>query len=162
MKPDGQIAKYKARLVAKKFKDIMENEFEMIDLGTLSYFLEAWLILVREGNEELVDHTTFKQIVGSLRYLCNTRPYIAYSVGLVNRYMERPIQPHYMATKRILRYIKETNELGLLYPRNSNGDEAELVDFTDVDWWGDKDERKSTTGYVLMIHQSRGIQGNKA
>ncbi|XP_073222569.1 secreted RxLR effector protein 161-like [Cicer arietinum] len=50
-----------------------------------------------------------------------------------------------MAAKRILRYINETIELGLLYPTNSNGDEAELVGFTNADWCRDKNDRKSTT-----------------
>ncbi|XP_012570972.1 uncharacterized protein [Cicer arietinum] len=66
---------------------------------------------------------------------------------VVTGYMKKSRTLHYMAAKRVLRHIKETNELGLLYPKNSNGNEAELADFIDVDWCGDKDERKSTTGY---------------
>jgi len=104
----------------------MMNEFEMTDLGDLSYFLgmefirtKKGIILhqrkyVREflkrfrmlesnpaispieanpklekcGEEEKVDATLFKKIVGSLRYLCNSRPDIGFSVGLVSRYMD--------------------------------------------------------------------------
>nr|XP_027186552.1 uncharacterized protein LOC113784535 [Cicer arietinum] len=113
-----------------EFKIRIEKEFEMKDLGKLSYFLGiefvvkengifmhqkkyandvlACLVLSKEGNEERVDSTTFNQLVGSLRYLCNTRLDIAYSVGMVSRYMERPRTPRYLAAKRILMYIKHT------------------------------------------------------
>ncbi|XP_027189353.1 secreted RxLR effector protein 161-like [Cicer arietinum] len=112
------------------------------------------LVLSKEGNDKLIDPTTFKQIVGSLRYLCNTRPYISYSVGLISRYMDKPRTSYYMAIKRILRYIKEAIELGLLYSTKLNEDEAELIGFTNVDWCGDIDDRKSTTRYVFTINNS--------
>ncbi|XP_012567447.1 uncharacterized protein [Cicer arietinum] len=57
-------------------------------------------------------------------------------------------------TKRILRYIKETIELGLMYPTNLNGYEAKLVGFIDADSCGDKDDRKNTTDYMFMINNS--------
>lgn len=55
-----------------------------------------------------VDTTMYKSLVGSLRYLVNTRPDIAYAVGVVSRYMERPTVLHLSAVKRILRYLKGT------------------------------------------------------
>nr|XP_027192697.1 uncharacterized protein LOC113787749 [Cicer arietinum] len=106
----------------------------MQDCNGTSTPLEVRLVLSKEGNDELIDPTTFKHIVGSLGYLCNTRPHIAYNVGVISRYMEKPRTSHYMIVKRILRYIKETIELGLLYPINLNEDEVELVGFTDVDF----------------------------
>ncbi|XP_073221528.1 secreted RxLR effector protein 161-like [Cicer arietinum] len=111
-------------------------------------------MLSKEGNKELVDPTIFKQMIGSLRYLCNIRPDIAYSVRLVNKYMEKPRPPHYLATNKFLRYIKESRELGLLYHRDSNKDEVGLTNFTYVDWCGDKDDRKSATSYVFMMNES--------
>nr|XP_027191111.1 uncharacterized protein LOC113787003 [Cicer arietinum] len=94
---------------------------------------ESRLVLSKEGNDELIDPTTFKKIVGSLRYLCNTRPDISYSVGLISRYMEKPRTSHYMALKRIFRYIKETIELDLLYSTKLNEEDVELIGFTDAD-----------------------------
>ncbi|XP_073221454.1 secreted RxLR effector protein 161-like [Cicer arietinum] len=93
-------------------------------------------------------------MVGSLRYLCNTSLDIAYSVGLISRYIEKPRAPHYLAAKRILRYIKETSEFGLHYARNQTGIEAGLVGFTDSDWCGDKDDRKNNSHYVFLINES--------
>ncbi|XP_073220735.1 secreted RxLR effector protein 161-like [Cicer arietinum] len=89
-----------------------------------------------------------------MRYLCNTRPDISYSVGLISRFIEKPRTSHYMEAKRILRYIKETIELGLLYSRKLNEEEVELISFTDADWCGDMDDRKSTAGYVFTINNS--------
>ncbi|XP_073223556.1 secreted RxLR effector protein 161-like [Cicer arietinum] len=115
---------------------------------------ESGLVMSKEGYDELIDPTTFKQIVGSLRYLCDTRPDISYSVGLISRYMEKPRTSHYMVAKRILRYIKETIELGILYSTKLNEDQAELIGFNDVDWCGDMDDRMSTTSYVFTIDNS--------
>jgi len=70
--------------------------------------------LSREGNENFVDSTLFKSLVGSLRYLTITRPDIVYGVGLVSCYMETPKESHWLAAKRI-RYIKVTLNLGLFY-----------------------------------------------
>ena len=63
--------------------------------------------LLMNKEEELVDPTLFKQIVGSLRYLCNSRPNIAYAVGIISRFMSEPRASHLLAAKRVMSYIKE-------------------------------------------------------
>jgi hypothetical protein len=60
----------------------------------------------KEG--EVVDPTAYRSIIGSLRYIVNTRPDLAYSVGVVSRYMEAPGRAHWAAVKHILRYLKGT------------------------------------------------------
>jgi len=64
---------------------------------------ETGMKLEKYGNEKEVN-----KIVGSLRYLCNTRPDLAFSVGLINIYMEKPGMSHMLVAKRIMRYIKGT------------------------------------------------------
>ena len=60
-----------------------------------------------EALEEIaVDSTLFKQIVGSLRFICNSRPDISYAVGLISRLMCNPRAPHMAAAKHILRYLR--------------------------------------------------------
>ncbi|XP_038688747.1 secreted RxLR effector protein 161-like [Tripterygium wilfordii] len=71
-----------------------------------------------------------------------------YVVNLVNRYMERPTELHLQSVKRILRYLKGTTELGIFY---SNGGDEELVGYTDSDYAGDVEDRKSTMGYMFML-----------
>ncbi|GAU28814.1 hypothetical protein TSUD_21510 [Trifolium subterraneum] len=171
----------------REFKVDMMREFEMTDLGHISYFLgiefqrtseglilhqkkyaseilkrfemdqcnpaltpsEPRLQLSRETEERDVDSTEYRRLVGSLRYLCNTRPDIAYSVGIISRYMERPKMSHLSAAKRILRYIKGTMDYGIVFNKPDKKG-IELIGYTDSNWCGDKDDRKSTAGYVFL------------
>ena len=88
----------------------------------------------------------YAQIVGSIMYamLC-TRPDLVFVVGLVSRFLSNPGLQHGYAVKRILQDIKGTVNLRLCY----QGEVLELRNYSDVDWVGDLDQRKSTTGYVL-------------
>ncbi|XP_074356145.1 secreted RxLR effector protein 161-like [Apium graveolens] len=99
-----------------------------------------------------VDSTRFKSMVGGLRYLVHTRPDIAYVVGVVSRYMERPTEMHQDAVKRILRYIKGTVNFGLIYTRD--GSNNELTGFSNSDLGGHLDDRKSTGGVVFYLNES--------
>lgn len=75
-------------------------------------------------------------------------PHIVYGVGLVSKYMETPKESHWCTAKRIVRYIKGTLDYGMFY---SFGNGATLYGYSDSDWAGDQDERKSTTGYVFYL-----------
>ena len=79
------------------------------------------------------------------------RPDIVYGVRLVSRYMETPKESHWLAAKRILRYIKGTLNLGLFH---TYGETAEFVGYSDSDYGGDHDERKNTTGYVFYLRST--------
>ncbi|KAK9098657.1 hypothetical protein Syun_025702 [Stephania yunnanensis] len=91
----------------------------------------------------------YTSAVGSLMYamMC-TRPDICFVVGMVSRYQANPGQTHWRAVKRILRYLKGTVDYSLCY----QGNNLHLVGYTDVDWGGDLDERKSTSGYVFLLN----------
>jgi hypothetical protein len=73
--------------------------------------MEPRLKLSRESTTPTVDGTTYRSLVGSLRYLVNTRHNLAYSVGYVSRFMEKPTQEHLAAVKRIIRYVLGTLHL---------------------------------------------------
>ncbi|KAK2442007.1 putative mitochondrial protein [Trifolium repens] len=107
--------------------------------------------LSKDSNGKCVDATYYKQIVGSLMYLLATRPDLAYSVCLIARFMERPTEDHLVAAKRILRYLKGTANLGILYER---GVKQALQGWTDSDYAGDVEDRKSTSGYVYTYGSS--------
>ena len=94
-------------------KDILEK-FKMLNSNLVSTPLECGVKLSMHDNEEKVNPTFFKSLVGSLRYLTCTRPYILFIVGLVSRYMEAPTMTQLKTTKRILRYLKGTLDYGLL------------------------------------------------
>jgi hypothetical protein len=95
-----------------------------------------------------VDATLYRQLVGSLLYLTHTRPDISFVVGLVAQYMKTPHEIHWKASKRILRYVHGTVQFGIHY--HSRGTPL-LVGFTDLDWAGDPNDQKSTTGYVFSL-----------
>ncbi|KAG8045869.1 hypothetical protein GUJ93_ZPchr0008g13357 [Zizania palustris] len=115
--------------------------------------LEPRLKLSRESSEPLVNVTMFRSIIGSLRYLINTRPDIAFAVSYVSRFMEEPHEDHLAAVKHILRYVAGTCKWGLWYGRKKK-DEAELFGFSDSDLAGDVDNRKSTTGMIFFLADS--------
>jgi hypothetical protein len=127
------------------------KRFEMINCNPALTPCESRLQLTKEPEEKEVDATEYRKLIGSLRYLCNTRPDIAYSVGIVSRYMEKPKISHLIAAKRILRYVKGTLDHGIVFPSSDKEREFDLVGYTDSNWCGDKDDRKSTAGYIFQI-----------
>ncbi|KAG6496141.1 hypothetical protein ZIOFF_043989 [Zingiber officinale] len=129
-----------AREILKKFR--MDNS------KPINTPVECGVKLSKHDEEEKVDPTFFKSLVGSLRYLTCTRSDILYAVGLVSRYMEDPTTTHLKITKRILRYIKGTIDFGLLY---STSNHFKLEGYSDSDWGGDIGDRKSTTGFVFFM-----------
>ncbi|KAM2065116.1 hypothetical protein EV1_027912 [Malus domestica] len=128
-------------------KEILKK-FKMDDCKPISTPMECGVKLTKHDEGERVDPTFFKSLVGSLRYLTCTRPDILYAVGLVSRYMENPTTTHLKTAKRIIRYLKGTVNFGLLYSSSSN---YKLVGYSDSDWAGDSDDRKSTTGFVFFM-----------
>jgi hypothetical protein len=98
--------------------------------------MEARLKLRKGTPEDVVDATRFRSIVGSLRYLCNTRPDITHAVGMVSRYMEAPSTQHWAAVKQILRYISGTSAYGCCYAKGTTPDPV-LTGFSDSDHAGD-------------------------
>ncbi|WVZ54330.1 LOW QUALITY PROTEIN: hypothetical protein U9M48_005142 [Paspalum notatum var. saurae] len=107
--------------------------------------MEERLKLSRDSTAEEVDATQYRRLVGSLRYLVHTRPDLAFSVGYVSRFMQRPTTEHQQAVKRIIRYVAGTLDHGLYYPRCPG--EAHLVGYDDGDHGGDIDTGKSTSGF---------------
>ncbi|XP_028186556.1 uncharacterized protein LOC114373244 [Glycine soja] len=111
--------------------------------------------LVRSENEASFYGTLFRQIAGSLRFICQSRPEIDFSVGLVSRFMSDPRQPHLLAAKRILRYLKGTLGYGIIFSHQIKEDESlHLEAYSDSDWCRDLVDRKSTMGQVFLLSGS--------
>lgn len=93
----------------------------------------------------------YASIVGALIYLSTrTRPDIATAVSKVCRYTQNPGIEHWRAVKRILRYLKGTSSRGIVL----GGTDLVLRGFADADWAGDKDTRRSTSGFLLQMGKS--------
>ena len=97
----------------------------------------------------------YRELIGSLMYLTTcTRPDLAFAVGHLSRYVERPTQQHIGAAKRVLRYLIGTKHYGIVYSRNKTAkqDRSLMIDgYCDSDWGNDPDSRKSITGFVHCL-----------
>lgn len=105
--------------------------------------------------ERLVDRSEYMALVGTLTYLCTTtRPDISFAVSQLSRFMQNPGEKHVTAAKRILRYIRGTPGYGLKFKGSSElgGKRINVTALCDADWGGDTDERKSRTGFVVLIN----------
>lgn len=105
--------------------------------------METHIKLRKYVNDKFVNATLYTKVIGSLKYLCNTRPYIYQSVGLISWFMEnfRTCQLPY--AKWILKYIKFITDHGALMPNQKNiSKKAMLYGYTDSDWGGDQDDKK--------------------
>ena len=98
--------------------------------------------------EKLANKGQYQRMVGKLIYLSHTRPDIAYAVGVVSRFMHQPQIQHMTAVMKILNYLKGTINRGILFRKN---DHLDFVAYTDVDWVGDRNDRKSTSGYFTLV-----------
>lgn len=101
----------------------------------------------------------YRQIVGALQYATLSRPDIAYAVNKVCQFMHSPTEDHWSAVKRILRYLQGTVDYGLLLKQNSSSTLHAYTDahspvlnaYSDADWAGCPDDRRSTGGYAIYL-----------
>ena len=92
--------------------------------------------------------TQYRQIIGLLMYLTNTRPYICFVVNTLSQYLVKPRQVHLIAAKHVMRYLKGTIDLGLYFGRDHG---YKLYGYTDLDWVGSVTYRKSTLGGFYFL-----------
>lgn len=130
----------------KYARDTLER-FGMTDCKAMTHPMDVNLHLSRSELPEL--DVPYSELVGSLLYLTvNTRPDLAYPVGVLSRFVANPQDAHWRAAKRVLRYIAGTLDRGIVYQRGSPRIEA----YTDSDYAGETETRKSTSGAVILMH----------
>ena len=134
----------------KYVKEILKI-LRMDDLNPPSTPVEPNVKLEKNIEEDKVDATLFKQIVESIRYVCNSRPDIGFVVGLVSRYMSEQRGSHMKVARRILRYLKSSINCRILCQRDSDDKETVVNFFSDADWCGDEEDRRSTIGYFFQV-----------
>lgn len=124
----------------------------MADCNSVRYPMEPALKLDKDEKGKAVNSTQFKSLVGGLRYLVLTRPDIAYAVGIVSRFMERPTTLHLGAVKRIMRYVKGTMEYGLIYSKGEGN--YLLTGYSDSDLASNVEDRKSTGRMAFYLNEN--------
>jgi len=132
----------------KKYAQQVLEKFKMNECNSVTNPIVPGTKLCKDHGGTKIDNTLYKQIVGSLMYLTHTRPDIMFVVCLLSRYMECPTELHLMAAKRVFRYLKGTINFGVLYRK---GGSESLSAYSDSDYAGDVEDRKSTSGYVFML-----------
>ncbi|PKI78210.1 hypothetical protein CRG98_001381 [Punica granatum] len=120
----------------------------MLDCKPISSPVSAGSRLSLHDGHPFEDPSLYRSVVGSLQYLSLTRPDIAYAVNQVCQFMHNPSVTHWLAVKRILRYLKGTITYGLhLRP----GSISALHGYSDADWAGNSDDRRSVSGFIIFL-----------
>nr|XP_028952494.1 uncharacterized protein LOC114822323 [Malus domestica] len=110
--------------------------------------LEEGLKLNIDPNQVPVDKGTYQRLVGRLMYLAHTRPDLAYALSVVSQYMHDPGEQHMNTVMRILRYFEGKSGQRILFKRNND---FSIEGYTDADWVGSIDDRRSTSGYFTFV-----------
>ena len=174
----------------KEVKEMLASQFDIKDLGILTYFLgmsviqdqrelTTWMgqpayikkllekykmsdskpvgtpvdpgshLLKATEDEEALEQQLYQSLVGSLMYLsvC-TRPDLAYAVNTLARFSSKPNRSHWIADKHVLRYLRGTANYGIAFTKSESG---ECLGYSDADWVGDQEDRRSTSGYLFQM-----------
>ena len=97
--------------------------------------------------DPLPDPHAYRSMVGALHYLTFTRPDISFAVHQVCQYMSTPTTTHLAVAKRVLKYIRGTFNHGIEFTPGP----LSLSAYTDADWAGDLDDRRSTSGFLVYM-----------
>ncbi|KAK2966557.1 hypothetical protein RJ640_014526 [Escallonia rubra] len=124
------------------------NNFSMTGAKEVNTPMCTSSALTLHDGSSHVDPTPYRKLVGALQYLSLTRPDVCFAVNRLSQFMHSPTALHWTALKRILRYLKATIHHGLYLRR---GTPLTLQAFSDSDWGGDRDNGRSTTGYILYL-----------
>lgn len=101
------------------------------------------------GDQDPSDDVPYRQAVGSLMYLMvGTRQDLAFVVRKLSQYCEKPLKPHWISVKRVLLYISGTRNRGIQYGASQS---LAIVRYSDSDWGGCLETRKTTSGNVFML-----------
>uniref|UniRef100_A0AAV1UJL0 Integrase catalytic domain-containing protein n=1 Tax=Peronospora matthiolae TaxID=2874970 RepID=A0AAV1UJL0_9STRA len=135
-------------LCQRRYVDDILKRFGMDDCKAVSSPVDMSSRLISSNAATKVD-APFREAVGALMHLTTaTRPDIAFAVSYVSRFMENPQEEHWVAVKRIFRYLQGTKTHGICYKPSARID---FRGYSDADWAGDLTDRKSTSGYTFML-----------
>jgi len=126
------------------------QRFNMSDAKTKETPADLGISLVSTGEDDKYNDVPYRQAIGSLMFLANlTRPDIAFIVNYLSRFISRYTEQHWRAIKKIFRYLKGTSDIGILY--NGSSEDVDPRGYSDADYAGDTETRRSTNGYLFML-----------
>jgi hypothetical protein len=131
--------------------DRMMKRFRMESAATTSTPLPPSLpLLTTRPNDKKADQQLYQEIVGSLNHIAVfSRPDISCAVSQLSQFNKDPSETHLKAARHVLRYLKHTRHWKITY---GNAKTLDIRGYADANWGGDRNDRKSTTGYVFIIN----------
>jgi hypothetical protein len=118
------------------------KRLDMLECNSMNTPMEMKLKLLADTSSELIDATLYRQIIGSLMYLTNTRIDICFSMNTLSQFLVEPRHVHLVAAKHVMKYLKGTLDCGLNY----DGDhDFTLSGYIDSNWDGSVSDRKITS-----------------
>jgi len=147
MHVDHDRAAGKLSLGQRQYVTTILERFALADCNPVRLPMGVGVVMQREGATlDVLMATKYQEAVGALLYLATcTRPDISFTVGKLSRHVSAPTQAHWAAGKAVMRYLKGTRTWCLTY-----GSEGPLVGYSDADYAGDIDTRRSTTGQAFL------------
>lgn len=137
----------------KKYIDSVLTAHEMVNCSSASTPMKARIVLGKAGAEHQTTQkfkTNYQSMLGSIMYIMlQTWPDIAYAISKLSQFSSNPTEQHLQALKRVLQYLKGTQDLGLTYQKEEKG---ELIDWTDFSWVCNIDNSKSTFRYLMQLN----------
>ena len=126
-----------------KYAKELLKRFGMKNSGHKNTPMSTTTFLDKDENGKNVDQKLYRGMIGSLLYITSSRPDIMFSVCLCARYQSNPKESHLKAVKRIFRYLNNTINYSLFYPKSCTFD---LLSYSDANFAGSKFDQKSTSG----------------
>ncbi|XP_042067375.1 uncharacterized mitochondrial protein AtMg00810-like [Salvia splendens] len=154
-----EVLRSKRRIFINQRKYILDllAEIGMIDCKPADApIVQNHGLQLKKGGRQ-ADRGRYQRLVGKLIYLSHTKPDIAYVVGVVSQFMHAPQEEHWEAALRIVRYLKGTPEHRLMFEKHGH---MEVHGFTDADWAGNPNDRKSTASYFTFVGDRHFIKEN--
>jgi histone deacetylase 1/2 len=138
-------------LSQRKYTDELLDRANMQGCKMVTTPVDTHSKLSASSGPPMADTSEYRSLVGALQYVTLTRPGLSYAVQQACLHMHDPREQNLMLVKRILSYLRGSSSYGLHIQRSSALD---LMAYSDVDWAGCPDTRRSTSGYAVFLGDS--------
>lgn len=132
------------------YAETVLKRFQMFEAKSVSTPADPHKYLTSANDNKLEQNFPFREAIGNLMFLAIvSRPDLMYVVGYASRFLSKYSHEHWQFVKRIFRYLKGTTRVGIIY--QGSHERLLLTGYSDSDYAGDMDTRRSTTGYLFSL-----------
>jgi transposase InsO family protein len=153
--PEGKVELSQAAAI----QELLER-FDMQDCKPVGTPLETAISIDANKQEEKQTKEPYRELIGKLMYIMlGSRPDLCYAISYLSRFQDNPSDTHWQYAKRLLRYLKGTESLKLVYDRKEEAPTLEA--FADADYANDTETRKSVSGHLIKVFGSTVLWSSK-